>query len=317
MEQPAALPVVLSVIVPVYNVKEYLDRCLTSICSQETAGMEILLVNDCSTDGSDALCERWKERDERIRLFNHPHNAGLSAARNTGLLYARGEYVTFVDSDDALAPNTYAPNLKLFEECDADVVEFPVRIHTNGKHEEVCNAKGSCDFAEWLRAGGFRHCYAWNKIFRRALWNDEHFEEGRFFEDMLTVPKVLANARRIVCSEEGRYDYLYRAGSISNDRSQRALADLLHAKLCLYGIVRQRFGEQDVFTEYYYLQVCNTQISLCAVGGEVQLSHRQVGLKSLASLGCGWKCMLKALLNNWLGESFFRILAWSEKLRRL
>lgn len=317
MEQPAAPSVTLSVIVPVYNVSDCIDRCLASVCGQRVEGMEILIVDDCSTDGSHALCRKWAERDPRIRLFSHPRNAGLSAARNTGLKHAQGDFVTFVDSDDALAPDTYAPNLLRFAEEGVDVVEFPVRIIRQGKRVETPVAAGTYNFDGWLRAGGFRHCYACNKLYRRKLWHGVRFEPGRSFEDILAIPAVLAQARLIACGSEGGYDYLYRPGSISTGRSRQALADLLHARMSLYAMAGSRFGGEDALTQYCYLLACHSQISLCAAGGEVRLPHRRLSLKALRGIGCGAKSLLKAWLNNCLGESFFRVLAWPEKLRRL
>ena len=97
----------LSVIIPVYNVADTLDRCLRSISEQSFRDMQIILVNDASTDGSDEICERWRNDDHRIQVISHKENLGLSEARNSGISKAKGEYITFVDSDDEVERLTY------------------------------------------------------------------------------------------------------------------------------------------------------------------------------------------------------------------
>ena len=115
----------LSVIIPVYNVADTLDRCLRSISEQSFRDMQIILVNDASTDGSDEICERWRNDDHRIQVISHKENLGLSEARNSGISKAKGEYITFVDSDDEVERSTYK---KLFEilnvHPDYDILEL-------------------------------------------------------------------------------------------------------------------------------------------------------------------------------------------------
>ena len=110
----------LSVIVPVYNMEDYLDTCVKSLLKQGVEDIEIILVDDCSIDHSGVLCDEWAEKDSRIRVIHCAENGGLSEARNRGLAEAQGEYVTFVDSDDFVAENTYQANVAEFERWQAE-----------------------------------------------------------------------------------------------------------------------------------------------------------------------------------------------------
>lgn len=302
----------LSVIVPVFNVEKYLDRCVASICRQSVGAMEIILVDDASTDGSRRLCEAWARRDRRIRLVMQERNSGLSAARNAGLACARGVYLTFVDADDELADDTYAANLPLFGMADdVDVVEFPVHVYKGHPSAELWRPTlHLCRIDGWLAEGGYARCYACNKIFRRELWAEARFVPGKYYEDILTIPGVMARARRIACSDQGRYDYIYRAGSISTRPTPKRLRHLLEARAQLYGLMEAQLGRKHPVTERYYLDVCNAQISSLAAGGELLFPARRVSLRRLMSCRVGVTAWFKALLNNLLGVRYCTVYAF-------
>ena len=155
----------LTVIIPVYKTEQTLDRCVESVLGQEVSDdMEVVLVDDGSPDGCPALCDEWAKRDKRIRVV-HQENKGLGAARNAGLDVARGEYVTFVDSDDMLAADTY-PNLlkRLAEWPEADILEYEIR---GANDLTLADAVYSDAREYWLQTRAWWHSYAWNKIYRR------------------------------------------------------------------------------------------------------------------------------------------------------
>ena len=106
--------IILSVIIPVYNVEKYLRKCVDSVLAQDIADMEVILIDDGSPDNSGAICDEYAEKDTRVKVI-HKENGGAATARNVGLDIARGKYITFVDSDDYLLPNTYRPNLDYME----------------------------------------------------------------------------------------------------------------------------------------------------------------------------------------------------------
>ncbi|ABM40441.1 glycosyl transferase, family 2 [Acidovorax sp. JS42] len=248
----------LSILVPVYNVQDYLDECLTSVVDQMAAlpdggaGVELLVLDDRSTDGSralmDALARRWPGR---LTLMQHAVNQGLSAARNTMIDAARGEYIWFLDSDDKLLPGAlaglqaavrrHAPDAVL---CDFAVWRERQRLKHRLRGEAhrrtfAGPAGGPFQDRAELLAGLFLtgQLHAWSKITRRALWGaDLRFPPGRYFEDMATMPLVLLRARSYCHVRAPWVAYRQRGSSIlatmtlpkALDQS-RALGDLARA----------------------------------------------------------------------------------------
>ena len=209
----------LTIIIPVYKVEAYLDFCLKSIARQNVEDYEVILVDDGSPDRSGALCDAWVRKDGRFRVIHCPENRGLSAARNRGLDEAHGEYVTFVDSDDYISPHTLQANMELLAlHPEADVLEYPVCVY-HGTAKAYRYTPGTCeitDYTGWAHRKGYIHSYAWNKIYKRSLWKSLRFPEGRWYEDVFTIPAVLRQARYILRSDKGLYYYCSRQGSISN-----------------------------------------------------------------------------------------------------
>ena len=208
----------LSVIVPVFNTAGTLERCVQSILSQQVDGLELILVDDGSTDASPALCDKLSGADDRVRVIHRP-NGGLSAARNSGIDAATGTWIAFADSDDELAPDTLSANLKLATD-DVDLVEFPVSVHYGAPNccqldFEPLTVSGNEVFRHWIKSGGYNHCYAWNKIYRSTLFEGIRFPEGENFEDAAICPSVIRKCRAVTYSDRGRYLYYSSGGSIT------------------------------------------------------------------------------------------------------
>lgn len=225
----------LSIIVPVYNVVQYLRHCLQSLTEQGLQDYEVILVNDGSRDNSLGICSEWCQSNPYFRIVNHTENKGLSEARNTGIREAKGEFITFVDSDDFLAPNTLSEVLNAFDE-DTDVVEYPVMEYHYSKHpNHLTFTPNKLNFPEWLKKGGHEHCYACNKIFRTALWKSKDselevsFPPKRHYEDIFTIPYILQKARQIRQTNQGMYYYCERPGSISHTLAPQTLLDYTNA----------------------------------------------------------------------------------------
>lgn len=208
----------LSVIVPVFNSADTLERCVSSILSQRVDGLELILVDDGSTDSSPALCDRLSGADDRVRVI-HRANGGLSAARNTGIDAATGTWIAFADSDDELAPDTLSANLELATD-DVDLVEFPVSVHYGAPNcyqldFEFRTVSGDYVFRHWIKSGGYNHCYAWNKIYRATLFEGIRFPEGENFEDAAICPSIIRRCRAVTYSDRGRYLYYSSGGGIT------------------------------------------------------------------------------------------------------
>ena len=203
----------LSIITPVYNVESYLERCVQSILNQSYKNLELILIDDGSTDCSSLLCDEWAQRDNRVVVI-HKKNGGVSSARNAGLEKFKGEYITFVDPDDFLAPDTYEGNMDfLSKHLEVDILQYPYCHYI--KDNEIFDLhkpsasilKGSEEiFKNWWSGKPLEYVI-WNKIFKRVLWNDVRFLLGRTSEDTALVPVFVKKANNICISEQGLYYY--------------------------------------------------------------------------------------------------------------
>ena len=222
-----ALPLI-SVIVPVYNTAPWLVRCLDSICAQTYRNLEILCVNDGSTDNSAEILEEYAARDSRIKVYTQA-NAGLSAARNTALEYATGEWVTGVDSDDYLAPGVYERAVACIEDA-ADMVFFGVKEVTEDEMPRPHNAyydlpaAGVYDMTPEL-AETLNVCF-WSKLWRRRLLEDNGlcFPRGLVHEDEALYYLAVPYVNKVASCPQIGYYYVQRQGSIMNSGAMSDLA---------------------------------------------------------------------------------------------
>lgn len=224
----------ISVIVPVYKVEKYLDKCIQSIVDQTYRDLEIILVDDGSPDTCPQLCDAWALKDNRIKVIHQP-NGGISAARNSGMKIATGEFIYFVDSDDSIAKNLCEKAIEVFIQHQVDIVTFGCeRITEDGKllggTEKIQNqVLPSKKAIEELVIGNICD-YAWNKVYRAYVFNGIWFPEKRCFEDAAVMYKVFLNANRIYTLNEKLYFYLQRSGSIVSSMNIKLLEDLYQAR---------------------------------------------------------------------------------------
>lgn len=221
---------ILSVIIPVYKVENTLDRCVESVLRQTVPQMEVILVDDGSPDGCGKMCDEWASKDERIKVV-HKANGGLSSARNAGLDIATGDYITFVDSDDYLMPDTYSKALSNRERTDWDILEYGV-VHESASR--VALDLQECTFNSarqyWNATKAWHHCYVWNKIFKRSLFENIRFEANRIFEDLLIMPVLLSNNPKVATTPIKGYVYSDNDESISTNHSAKPSRSLLCAE---------------------------------------------------------------------------------------
>ena len=221
----------LSVVIPVYRAEHTLDRCVESVLSQNVADMEVILVDDGSPDRCPAMCDEWKRRDERIRVF-HKENGGLSDARNDGADIALGQYITFVDSDDYLHPYTLEPLMAwLGKNQDVDMLEYMIR-HDDPSRRRFHLVDRTFSSAQdyWLTTKAWRHAYACNKIYRYSLFGTVRFARGRLFEDLLFLPDILRAAKCIATTSDGYYNYCCNDAGISKRVTVSSVWQLLRAE---------------------------------------------------------------------------------------
>lgn len=223
----------LSIIVPVYNTEKTLERCVDSILRQDFTDFELLLVDDGSTDGSGLLADKTALNDARLGVF-HKANGGLSDARNYGIERARGEYVTFVDSDDELAPGTLAQVMATIDaHKEYDILEYPVTERPGRPDEHIFNPGDNeyADAYDWLACQGLTHCWACNKVFRRQIFDDVRFPKGRKFEDMLTMGRIISKRPFMATTACGMYIYHWNNNGITATLHGHDFTPLLEAQL--------------------------------------------------------------------------------------
>lgn len=229
----------ISVIIPVYNVAEYLPQCLETVCSQTYENLEIILVDDGSTDESGKICDEWGQKDCRLRVI-HKENGGVSSARNEGLKIARGEFIGFVDSDDWIELDMYEKLVTGIRNADAvscGYVDYPYG-------EGVPVPKGTkqlplCDFPDAIIAIFERNGYfttLWNKLFRReVIYAEKKYipldTSLSFGEDEVWLVTVLGKCNKIAFVPEALYHWRPRSGSVTRFKtiSEKQLS-LLRAK---------------------------------------------------------------------------------------
>ncbi len=223
----------ISVIVPVYRVEPYLDRCLQSLTEQIYRNLEIILVDDGSPDRSGAICDAWAEKDSRIRVI-HQENSGGGPARNAALDIATGELLAFVDSDDYIAPDMFSHLYSLLEagadvaECDfletsEDDAAFPEEEYTVTEYtpeEAMC---------QHIRDTVFRQLI-WNKLYRRKLAEGVRFPAGTKIDDEYFTYRLLGNAQKLVRSTKVCYAYRQQESSIMHQGFSLKRVEALQAK---------------------------------------------------------------------------------------
>lgn len=224
----------VSVIVPVYNVCQYLEKCIESICAQSYENLEIILVDDGSTDSSGNICEKFAIQDRRIKVF-HIENQGVSVARNVALDFCHGDYISFVDSDDWLEKDFIAMALETIQEYDADIYASGFYRAYNSVKKLPCtldqykvyDGVGFLDDFLTQPVSKQLICWCvWGKVFRRHLWSEVRFNKNlKIGEDALALCDVLKLSRKIIYTNHLNYNYYYRVTSAINTKSVKNIKD--------------------------------------------------------------------------------------------
>lgn len=227
----------ISVIVPVYNVASFLERCIESLIKQTYVNLQIILVDDGSTDNSLDICERYKDIDERVHVI-HKLNGGLSSSRNVGLDSAEGEYIFFLDGDDWIALDGLERLYQIMISERVDIVQAKICSVIEGEEDVIPDEKCTIERVsgkECLKKifpyYGPDYASICNKMYRKKIWESLRFPEGLLFEDMYVNYKLYASADTIVVSSMNFYFYRKREGSICAKTSIYGHDDYLNAIL--------------------------------------------------------------------------------------
>lgn len=223
----------ISIIVPIYNVEEYLESCIESILNQTFKSFELILVDDGSTDKSGEICDKYEEIDSRIKVI-HKNNGGLSSARNAGLDIACGKYIGFVDSDDTIHPKMYEILYDLIKKYKVDMsfCNFKRTYEIfNKEHQEIkvmeVTEMNNIEAINSLydKEIGVNLVIACNKLYNKRLFNDIRYEIGRIHEDEFIAHRILYKCKKIAYTNNELYYYLQRQGSIMSGISYKRKVD--------------------------------------------------------------------------------------------
>lgn len=247
----------ISVIVPVYKVEDYLDECVSSVVSQSHKNLEIILVDDGSPDSCPRMCDTWAEKDSRIRVI-HKANGGLSDARNAGLEIASGDYIAFVDSDDCIQPDMLKKLLDALHRTDSDI--SACGILNFGAAQSTWGCQDFVGTPEQIYAKLYNETAypvaAWNKLYRRRCWDTLRFPIGKICEDAFTTYRLIHNAKRIVMIPEALYCYRIRPESIMTSAFSPKRMDEEEAWRCNYQFIEQHYPKlRKAAFDFYLLKV--------------------------------------------------------------
>lgn len=215
----------VSLIIPVYNVEKYIERCIRSIINQSYRDVEIILVDDGSDDESSSICDKYASLDLRINVI-HKQNGGLSSARNVGLKHASGDVVGFVDSDDYIEKNMVEVLVKPIQEYDVDISVCGWYVIRNGERKlsqfrnqyGLLTDEGAIELL--LSYGGFDN-FACNKLYKRNLFDDILFPDGKVLEDLAVMYKLINRSSKVFVNSESLYNYDIHVESITSNLSRQ------------------------------------------------------------------------------------------------
>lgn len=249
----------LSIIVPVYNVEQYLEECLDSIYAVENIKKEVILVNDGSTDGSLEILKRYKNKYSDITVLIEKENGGLSSARNAGIRVAKGEYLSFIDSDDWIDSKKYKEFFKEGQKFNLDIMVSGPILYTKGKILEkdwylLLDKKYVYTGKEFLESRYSKRIYkveVWDDIYKRdlILKNNIYFKEKLLHEDELFTPLIQLKADRIKIVDKNYYYYRQREGSIVKTRNIKNEISCMY--IFLYLLLKREFQERE-FKRFHF-----------------------------------------------------------------
>ena len=322
----------LSIIVPMYNSEAYLPKCLDSLLHQDLPleQYEIILVNDGSPDGCLSLAQRYASRFSNIVVLSQ-ENKGTSGARNTGMHYASGKYICFVDPDDYVLENSFRCIIDRMEEDFLDVVRFGyTEVDEQYQPTKSCKHPEEPDYSPGIMDGfSFMAerlgvaCYVWTYLFRTSLLKDNelYFTEGAYFDDTPWLPKVMALADRVDSIDFKRYFYLIRSNSLVQSVSKKSIQQKIDGQRFLISelIEQEKTIRNGNATNWYQRMVASCVITLLTLIAVNDFRGKKEYIKELRHRGVipfpsgmASTCKMKQLLASYCPYFF----CWIVHLRR-
>lgn len=238
----------ISIIVPIYKVENYIDKCIISITEQTYKNLEIILVDDGSPDKCPEICEKYAKKDNRIKVI-HKKNGGLSDARNAGLKVATGKYIGFVDSDDYIEKDMYQILYNNLIKTNSDISIVNLKevkeneiIENNVKDEQNIIEYNKLEALKKLIENKIKS-YAWNKLYKKEILNDIEFPIGRKMEDLAVMYKIFEKVNKVVYTDKIEYYYLQRKNSILGNISESLVKDLQYFVKERYDYIEKKYPQ--------------------------------------------------------------------------
>ena len=267
----------ISIIIPVYKVEKYLEKCIESVLKQTYTNLQIILVDDGSPDNCGKICDEYAKKDSRIEVI-HKANGGLSDARNVGISKAKGRYIGFVDSDDYIKEDMYEILLNLIKKYDADV--------------SICNLYDVIDENECIRnkENGIREysrldilkevlldkniqSYAWNKLYEKELFDEIKYPIGKKYEDIGTTFYVFEKCNKIVVTSEPEYYYLKRSDSLVNNVTESTVLDYTEIIIQRYLYTKENIKELKKYNVKTIMLTGDNKQTAEKIGKELEITE--------------------------------------------
>lgn len=251
----------ISIIVPIYKVEKYMDRCIESLIEQTYHNLEIILIDDGSPDNCPAKCDEWGRKVKQIKVI-HKQNGGLSDARNVGIEIAKGEYIVFVDSDDWVSPDYIKCLYETASSTNSDICECDI-IKTNKENlvyatdnKNVFICYDTEDALELLIQDVVFHQYVWNKIYKMDCLKGIPFVKGKVNEDEFWTYRVFGKANKVVKTQRKLYFYFQHSESIMGRKYNVKRLDALEAKIERQQYIENNFPKLSSISRMNLIQSC-------------------------------------------------------------
>ena len=259
MSQEKAL---ISVIIPVYKVEKYVERCIQSVINQTYENLQIILVDDGSPDNCGKICDEYAKKDHRIEVI-HKSNGGLSDARNKGLEIAKGEYIGFVDSDDYIEADMYEVLYNLLKQYNADVSICNFYTVSQGKisiknADNGINEYNRIEILKEILLDRNIQSYAWNKLYKKELFDEIKYPIGKKYEDIGTTFFLLEKCNKVVVTGKSEYYYINRQDSIVNNVIETTITDYIELIMQRYDYIEENIKELSSYNKDYLKRILKT-----------------------------------------------------------
>lgn len=291
----------LSIVVPVYKVEPFLDKCIASILTQTFSDFELILVDDGSPDRCGEMCENWARKDSRIRVI-HKENGGLSDARNAGIEIAKGEYIGFVDSDDYIKPDMYEVLVENMEKYNADISMCGYAdVYSTGVRKESDDTQVYVwDRKEAIRQillGKLLSVHAWVKLYNRKLFVHIKYPKGKISEDAYVIMSLMEQVNVAVFTPKVEYYYVHRNDSINTSRYKEIDLTRIEAHKRNYDFIKKNYPDLGQLAFDRYIGAIAFVVHKIAMSKEISSDKKKNSLTMI---------LRKNLANVYMSEYFSR-----------